>query len=159
MEGLIGLKEGQTSTIGPIPPEKAYGTIPKEGDEFTISTGAQDMTIQIREIKEDQPMPEDFIQEYGDINTTLYRIRYDLFDVGDETTLYSTWINATIVTKINETTVWMYTTPPDDLMTDFTWVDTSDVYTSTTYPEETSSVTTLNDTTTVSYTHLTLPTN
>ena len=38
MEGLIGLKEGETATIGPIPPEKAYGA--KKigvGDTFTTS--------------------------------------------------------------------------------------------------------------------------
>ncbi|MFO7677175.1 MAG: FKBP-type peptidyl-prolyl cis-trans isomerase [Thermoplasmatota archaeon] len=36
MEGLIGLKEGQTATIGPIPPGKAYGANKiSVGDTFT----------------------------------------------------------------------------------------------------------------------------
>ena len=36
MEGLIGLKEGESTTIGPIPPEKAYGVKPQVGDVITI---------------------------------------------------------------------------------------------------------------------------
>jgi FKBP-type peptidyl-prolyl cis-trans isomerase 2 len=39
MEGLIGLEEGEEATIGPIPPEKAYGDNPAEiGDQFTTTT-------------------------------------------------------------------------------------------------------------------------
>jgi len=37
MEGLIGLEQGQTATIGPIPPEDAYGIYPQVGDVIDVS--------------------------------------------------------------------------------------------------------------------------
>ncbi len=49
MEGLIGLEEGETATIGPIPPEKAYGLdlMLSVGDTFKTITVAPDMNITV----------------------------------------------------------------------------------------------------------------
>ena len=51
-EGLIGLKEGDESTIGPIPPEKAYGNKLGIGDTFNTSNLAVDLsqTVQVTEL-------------------------------------------------------------------------------------------------------------
>jgi len=81
----------------------------------------------------------------------LFVLRFDSYSLGEKTTIYPPWENATVVTKINDTKVWMYTTPPDDRTTDFTWTDYyTDAYgysTEIIYPESTSSVTSINDTT------------
>ena len=50
MDGLIGLKEGETATIGPIPPEEAYGLSPEIGTEivnnlFTLGQLNQTMEL------------------------------------------------------------------------------------------------------------------
>lgn len=146
MEGLIGLKEGETKTIGPIPPEKAYGVYPKIGDEITITdpmTG--ELTIVFVNITENAPMMEEYIPQYGDVNTTLFKLKFEYYSVGDVVPyLYPTWENATVVTKINETKAWLYTTPPEDKQKNFTWIDpTTLIY----YWENSSSITKINDTT------------
>jgi len=148
-EGLIGLKEGETATIGPIPPEKAYGTYPKVGDiiSFLNPETGKENSIYIVDIQEDQPMPEEYISVLGDINTTIYVLKYNMYDLGDKIPLYLSWDNATTITRINETMIWMYTTPPDDLATNFTWLESPDGSSLITYWENASNVTTMNDTT------------
>ena len=51
MEGLIGLKEGENKTIGPIPPEEAYGNYSKleEGNIFNtaVITQGLNQTIEV----------------------------------------------------------------------------------------------------------------
>lgn len=47
MEGLVGLKEGETATIGPISPEKAYGNKLKVGDTFTTNMLAMGTNINV----------------------------------------------------------------------------------------------------------------
>ncbi len=51
-EGLIGLKEGDESTIGPISPEKSYGNKLGIGDTFNTSNLAMDLnqTVQVTEL-------------------------------------------------------------------------------------------------------------
>ena len=93
-------------------------------------------------------MPEEYVDYYGTQNTTLFVLRYDMYSLGEKTTIYPFWENATVVTKINDTKLWMYTTPPNDKTTNFTWTSiSSDGYSQIVYPEKSSSVTSINDTT------------
>ena len=148
MEGLIGLKEGETKTLDPIPPEKAYGVYPKIGDEISIiePTTEQEITIVFVSIKENESMPEEYIIQYGNVTTTLFELKFAYYSIGDFYNLYPTWENATVVTKINETMMWYYTTPPEDQRENFTWVEDTG-YGLLSYWENASSVTTLNDST------------
>jgi len=146
MEGLVGLKDGETKTIGPIPPEKAYGEKPKVGDTIVIpasATGDEDLRIDVVEIIENYPMPEEYIPYFGEQNTTLYNLRAN-YSIGKEIPIYPAWENATIVTKVNETMLWTYTTPPEDKRTDFTWIDNT---TQSVFWENASSVTSMDETT------------
>jgi len=148
MEGLIGLKEGETKTLDPIPPEKAYGVHPKIGDEIVIvdPTTGDELTIVFTDVQENASMPIQYIGDYGDATTTLFYLRYDYYSVGESYDLYYTWENATVVTKINETMLWYYTTIPEDERENFTWVEsTADGPIS--YWENASSVTSMNNTT------------
>lgn len=125
MEGLIGLTEGETATIGPIPPEKAYGVKPKVGDAIVIpgqAEGDQDLKIDVVEIKINTSMPEEYIAYFGNVSTTLYNLRAN-YSIGDEIPLYPSWPTATAVTKVNDTMLWTYTTPPEDQRENITWID------------------------------------
>jgi len=145
-EGLVGLKEGDTASI-PIPPEKAYGVIPKEGDVISFSDPLEgtEVKIDIVEVIENSPMPEDYIPYFGNQTTTVYNLRVN-YSIGDEIQLYPSWENATFITKINETMLWTYTTPPEDKRENFTWIDNT---TQSSYWENASSVPSMNDTTIV----------
>jgi hypothetical protein len=146
MEGLVGLKDGETKTIGPIPPEKAYGVKPDIGDVIVIpgqATGEEDLRIDVVEIIENAPMPEDYIPYFGEQNTTIYNLRAN-YSIGKEIPLYPAWENATFVTKVNDTMLWTYTTPPEDKRTDFTWIDNT---TQSVFWENASTVTSINETT------------
>jgi hypothetical protein len=150
IEGLVGLKEGDSTTIGPLSPADAYGIYPKAGDNFTIfdPSSGDDFTIQFVNIIDNSTMPEEYVDYYGTNNTTLFVLRINMYTLGEKTTVYPSWKNATIVTKINDTKLWMYTTPSDNQTTNFTWIGVSnDGYTGIVFPENTSSVTSINDTT------------
>lgn len=146
-EGLVGLKKGATATVGPIPPEKAYGVKPKAGDVISFSDPVEgtEVKIDVVEVIANTSMPEDYIPYFGNQSTTLYNLRVN-YSVGDEIQLYPSWKNATYVTKINETMLWTYTTPPEDKRINFTWIDNT---TQSFYWENASSVTSMNDTTIV----------
>lgn len=146
-EGLVGLKEGDTATVGPIPPEKAYGVKPKAGDVISFSDPMEgaEYRIDVVEVIANASMPEDYIPYFGNQSTTLYNLRFN-YSIGDELPSYPSWENATYVTKVNETMLWTYTTPPEDKRENFTWIDN---ITQSEYWENASSVTTLNDTTIV----------
>ena len=154
IEGLVGLKEGETSAIiGPIPPEKAYGFKPKVGDKIDLTSLVPGLDInyvlKITEIQEDAPMPSDYEAYYGIGTTTLYTIREDWHYIGEIIdTAYTSWDNSSVVTKINETLLWMYTTPSTEINENFTWNEIdSETLNTFTYPANTSSVTFINDTT------------
>ena len=140
------MKDGEEKTIGPIPPEKAYGRKPIEGDTVTLlnpDTG-EDIIFEISTIKENSSIPEEYVSLIGNGTTTLVDFRLLPYDTNDEILVYPAWGNATIVTVINETKIWYYTTPPDDKMENFTWTD------ATTYMqfwENASSVTYMNNST------------
>ena len=146
MEGLVGLKDGETKTIGPIPPEKAYGLKPDIGDVIVIpasATGDEDLRIDVVEIIENSPMPEDYIAYFGEQNTTIYNLKAN-YSIGKEIPIYPAWENATIVTKVNDTMLWTYTTPPENKRTDFTWIDNT---TQSIFWENASTVTSMNEST------------
>jgi hypothetical protein len=150
IEGLVGLKEGNSKTIGPLSPADAYGIYPKAGDNFTISDpeSGKDLTIHFVNIIPNSTMPEEYVTNYGTGKTTLFVLRVDMYFLSEKTTFYPSWENATVVTKINDTKMWAYTTPPEDKIENFTWISvSSDGYTGIVFPANSSSVTSINDTT------------
>ena len=155
MDGLIGLKAGETATIGPIPPEKAYGVTPKVGDVIDLSAlGGGDVSLKVLEINENLPMPLEFIDYFGEGDTTIYVFRDESHYIGETIDTYvdneniALWENATAVTKINETLLWKYTTPLVDKYENLTWVDTNLVeQNQITYPTNAGTITSINETT------------
>ena len=155
MEGLVGLKEGETATIGPIPPEKAYGVTPKVGDIIDISAlGGGEVSLKVLEVNENVPMPSEMEEWFPEVNqTTVYVVRDESHYIGEIIDTYVDdgsiphWENATVVTKINETLLWKYTTPLEDKYENLTWVDTNliEQY-QITYPADASKITSINET-------------
>lgn len=156
IEGLLGLQTNQVATMDPIPPEKAYGVSPQLGDVLNLSSlGAGDVELIVVEITENAPMPPEFIDYLGPGDTTIYVLRDQSHYVGEEITpdnitTFGVWDNSTVVTKINETLIWMYTTPPQDKYDNLNWVeiDIENQY-QLTFPENSSAITSINDTTIV----------
>ena len=124
MEGLIGLKEGETATIGPIPPEKAYGA--KKigvGDTFTTSVVMYsdkgynfDQTFEVIESNEESmtikwidvddlgtfTLPEGILME--DLESAYFTIYENLPP-------FYLWENATEATSITDDYVELKITP------------------------------------------------
>lgn len=125
IEQIIGLSEGDSLVLDPIPPEKAYGTIPKIGDVINIENESlgQDINLEFIDIQENVSLPEDYAGFGFADPTTLYVVKDQTHYIGETLTLYLAWENATVVTKMNDTTIWVYTTPPVDKTTNFTWMD------------------------------------
>lgn len=141
MDELIGLKENEECSFT-LSPEEAYGYPPEINDTIAMSSsGSPTQVLVINNIKENIPMPLEFQQFYGSKNTTIFVLRSNI-SKGDEMTLYPTWNNASIVTKINETTAHIYTTPPEDKMTNFTWINNTLGF----YWENSTSVLNMNET-------------
>ena len=155
MEGLVGLKAGETATIGPIPPEKAYGVTPKVGDIIDLSAlGGGEVSLKVLEINENVPMPSEMEEWFpGVTQTTVYVVRDESHYIGEIIDTYVDdesiphWESATVVTKINETLLWKYTTPLEDKYENLTWVDTNliEQY-QITYPADASKITSINET-------------
>jgi len=145
MEGLPGLKEGEFATIGPIAPEKAYGVLPVIGDVLEISDDSfeQDFYLEFIDIIEDSPVPEEYLYYYGDVQTndTLYVMKDQSHYIGEKMTLYPSWENASVVTKINDTKVWIETTPTENKTSNFTWQEYDASGQLVTYWQDASSIT------------------
>ena len=156
MEGLIGLKEGETKTLDPIPPEKAYGVLPELGSIINLSELANYTLIyEVYEVQEDVPMPLDFEYYYGNVTTTLYGLRESWHYIGEIIeTSYPCWDNSSVVTGINETVIGMYITPSTAVNESFTYIEyDSSSGIETIYPEDASTVTNItNDTIVVKHT-------
>jgi FKBP-type peptidyl-prolyl cis-trans isomerase 2 len=148
MEGLIGLELNESTKIGPIPPEKAYGVEPQIGDTINVSGEmfGQDLNLEFIDIVQNAEVPEEFKDIITTNKTTLYIMKDNSYHVGQTFTLYPSWVNSSVVTKINDTMIWLKTTPPADKMYNFTWIelDTMTGYENA-YWTNASSVTTLND--------------
>jgi len=141
MEGLIGMQEGQTKTIGPIPPEKAYGANKlKVGDSFhTKNLTASNTNYQLNQtvtvVKIDSEnitlkwlnveslgnftMPEGILlADLGQIVMSPY----------DYVPPYYLWLNSSQVTNITNETVLIKTTPTkaQNITDNVTFISTGD---------------------------------
>jgi FKBP-type peptidyl-prolyl cis-trans isomerase 2 len=124
-EGLIGMKEGEEKTIGPIPPEKAYGIAPSIGDTIEIHDASigGNLSLEIVDIQINVSLPDEFAGWGFADPTNLYILRDNSHYIGEKMTFYPSWENASVVTKINDTLAWVLTTPPEDKIENFTWTE------------------------------------
>jgi FKBP-type peptidyl-prolyl cis-trans isomerase 2 len=119
MEGIIGMQEGQTKTIGPIPPQDAYGVNKfGEGAIFTTQYLAFGMnqTVQVLNYTtENLTVKWIQIEELG--NFTMPQLIIKNLQSTNETEMvtypppYYIWQNASRVLNITDTEVNVKTTP------------------------------------------------
>lgn len=172
IENLEGMEEGEVKETEAISAEKAFGILPKVGDEINLTEAygkynGNYFVLKIVEIKEDANMPAFFQQypEFGDQPTTLYTLQEDWHNVGDVSTEYLPWVNSTVVTKIDETKgqMWMYLTPKNSTGSvyevgsnhSFSWQEQTQVMTQTggvlsvitQYPEDSTYIEKMNEST------------
>lgn len=148
INNLIGLKKGDNSTTDNIPPEKAYGVTPVVGDVINLSEFGGGV-VKIVDIKENQSPPLEWIQYGLDPNQTItiYTLRDESHYVGEIIEMnYPSWENSSVVTMINDTTMWMHITPPYEVGDTFGWIDIKSDE-PTTYPENSSTIESINETT------------
>ena len=155
LEGVVGMKEGEKKTIT-IPPEKGYGVKPKIGDTINLTPFmGTNSVVKIIDIKENVSMPTSLQGYFGNGSTTLYVLRQEQHYVGEvlppQMNKYPSWRNSSMVTKINETKIWIYITPTVDVNENFTWVKFDEVNeTFVIYPENKSRIIEMtNDTITI----------
>jgi FKBP-type peptidyl-prolyl cis-trans isomerase 2 len=119
MDGIIGMKEGQTKIIGPIPPEDAYGTNKfGVGSIFTSQYFAFGMnqTVEVTNYTSEN-LTVRWIQMENLRNFTMPQLVIDNLQSTNETEMviypppYYIWENATVITNITDTTVTVRTTP------------------------------------------------
>jgi hypothetical protein len=162
IENLIGMKQGQTKTTASIPAEKAYGVSPKVGDladlteyienVYGIDLEGKNYSYTVFSIKNNSTMPPVYASYFGNITTTIFTVRDNSHYIGEFIDLYSSWENSSIATKINETKIWTYTTPPENLTNNFTWAEldsTSEIQVYTEYPTNSTSITNITNATIV----------
>lgn len=156
IEGLVGMKEGETKTIGPINVTGNFGVEPEIGDKIDLSNvvGVNGTIYSVFGKQECATVPQDYKADLGDIKTTLYVLRQDFYKIGDPiASLYTFWKNSSIVTKINETQIWIYVTPTTNINENFTWTETSTDESGKqlrlTYPANTSAISSINESTIV----------
>ena len=124
MEGLIGLKKGETKTIGPIPPEKAYGTNKLSvGDTFTTSmfTGSEydnaiNMALELISHTDEQMILKWInIADQDKFTMPEYIIMEDLENAYltfyDPIPPYYLWENSSEIITISDESVLIKTTP------------------------------------------------
>ncbi len=118
-EGLVGLKENDTATIGPIPPEKAYGAKKLGiGDTFSTINLALEMnqTVQVTDLT------SDFISlKWINVETlgkfTMPQMILKNLSSMDQSEMivipppHSIWENSTEIINITDETVTVKTTP------------------------------------------------
>ncbi|MEA3457644.1 MAG: FKBP-type peptidyl-prolyl cis-trans isomerase [Candidatus Thermoplasmatota archaeon] len=128
MEGLIdsGLKEGEHSTIGPIPPEKAYGANKlKIGDVFNTSSFALNtlnpslslnQTLQVTNLTSDYiSLKWINVENFGKF--TMPQIVLNDLESGNQTDMiilpppYFIWENSTEIINIYDESIVVKTTP------------------------------------------------
>ena len=119
MDGLVGMKEGQTKTIGPIPPEKAYGVNKfGVGAIFTSQYFAFGMnqTVEVTNYSSEN-LSVKWIQMENLGNFTMPQLIIDNLQSTNETEMviypppYYIWENSTKITNITDTNVTVMTTP------------------------------------------------
>lgn len=150
IENLIGLKKGENITTDGISPENAYGIRPSEGDIINLTEFGGGI-VKIVKIKENAKTPPEWVQFGLDPNQTMtiYTLRDESHYIGEYVELnYPSWENSSVVTKINETLIWMRINPPYDIGEKFEWIDIKGAE-PITYPDNSTSITSINDTTIV----------
>ncbi len=121
IEGLIGLKEGDTKTIGPIPPDKAYGAKKlKIGDKFSTKVITGDIlnqTVEVVNLTDENMVLKWFnVEDYVNNFTMPAGILMEDFEnavdsIYDPIAPYYIWENSSkIINTTNETAV-IITTP------------------------------------------------
>ncbi|HWR62798.1 MAG TPA: FKBP-type peptidyl-prolyl cis-trans isomerase [Candidatus Thermoplasmatota archaeon] len=119
MDGIIGMQEGQTKTIGPIPPEKAYGTNKfGVGSIFTSQYLAFGMnqTVEVTNYTSEN-LSVRWIQMENLGNFTMPQLVINNLQSTNETEMvvypppYYIWENCSSITKITNTNVTVRTTP------------------------------------------------
>jgi FKBP-type peptidyl-prolyl cis-trans isomerase 2 len=119
MEGLIGMQEGQTKIIGPIPPEKAYGAKKlKVGAIFTSQFFAfyMNQTVEVTNYTSEN-LSVRWIQMENLSNFTMPSFVINNLQSSNETEMvispppYYIWRNSTSIINITDTTVTVSTTP------------------------------------------------
>jgi len=147
IENLVGLKKGDNITTDDIPPQNAYGVKPVAGDIINLTDFGGGI-VKIVKIKENAKTPPEWIQYGLDPNQTMtiYTLRDESHYIGEAVELnYPSWENSSIVTKINETLIWMRINPPYEIGETFGWIDIK-TEEPTTYPENSTSIISINDT-------------
>jgi FKBP-type peptidyl-prolyl cis-trans isomerase 2 len=119
MDGIIGMKEGQTKIIGPIPPEDAYGANKfGVGAIFTSQYFAFGMnqTVEVTNYTNEN-LSVRWIQMENLGNFTMPQLVINNLQSTNETEMviypppYYIWENCTQITNITDTTVTVNTTP------------------------------------------------
>ena len=119
MNGLIGLSEGQTKIIGPIPPEDAYGAKKlTPGAIFTTQYLAFGMnqTVEVTSYTSEN-LSVKWIQMEDLGNFTMPRLVINNLQSSNETEMviypppYYIWENSTFIVNITDTNVTVSTTP------------------------------------------------
>lgn len=153
MDVLITMNEGDNfrKTTSNLTYDKAFGWSPRIGDvlNFTLLSPLL-LEYEIIDIQPDADMPADVAELYGEYfgnKTTLFTLRDITHYTGEILEdKYPSWENSTVVTKINQTLLWMYTTPTYDIGENFTWTDfNSETGVQLVYPEDASSITNITD--------------
>lgn len=143
--------EDGTFTTGDIPPEKAYGISVKMNSLINLTPlSGEWLEYEVVNIQYNEPMPQEIFDIYGDAfgeTTTIFTLGENMHYIGKEVVeKYPNWQGSTIITKLNETKMWMYTTPPDDLEENFTWADIDqETGEKIDYPVNTSSIESINE--------------
>ncbi|MDD3493819.1 MAG: FKBP-type peptidyl-prolyl cis-trans isomerase [Candidatus Thermoplasmatota archaeon] len=133
-KGLLGMREGQEKTIGPLSPENAYGLPVEEGITFTTDFAGVDQEFMILNVTD------------GNLTLTWMPVIGEKFTLpmfwGEEPipNPYWVWSNATEVTNMTETEATILTTP--NRLSDLTLYPFWENTTEATYNETTISLTT-----------------
>lgn len=119
-EGLVGMTEGQTKIIGPIPPEKAYGTKKlTEGSIFTTQYLAFGMnqTVEVTNYTSDNISFKWLPMNNFTSNFSMPQLVIKNLQSENESEMviypppYYIWKNSSSITNITNTTVTVRTTP------------------------------------------------
>ncbi|RLF55388.1 MAG: hypothetical protein DRN13_00400 [Thermoplasmata archaeon] len=122
LKGLVGMKEGEEKILT-IPPEEGYGIKPRIGT--IINASILPFPLEVVSVKENVTMPEPYREYYGNITTTIYILRIANLKEGevvpDLLNPYPCWRNSSVITKLNETNMWIYINPTTDRNESFTF--------------------------------------
>jgi FKBP-type peptidyl-prolyl cis-trans isomerase 2 len=122
-EGLVGLKENDTATIGPIPPEKAYGNKLKVGDTFTTKVIALELnqTVEVTDYTDEYLSLKwidfndlgSFTMPIGILLENLENAYYTGL-IHDYLPPYYLWENSSEIISIMNETIEVTTTPTNN---------------------------------------------